>query len=178
MICKHGGLTFIRHNDLRNITAEWLSKVCYDVAIEPPLQPLTGESIEPRSANRQNEARADIHARGFWGQRQSSFFDVRVFHPNARSYCQSSNPSLYRRHELQKKREYGDRIREVEQASFTSLVFTTTGGMGKEAVVFYRRLADLLSRRSSTTYSRTESGLDEVHTVFFTVALCDSVHSW
>ena len=25
------------------ITAEWLSKVCYDVAIEPPLQPLTGE---------------------------------------------------------------------------------------------------------------------------------------
>ena len=79
MICKHGGLTFIHHNDLRNITAEWLSKVCYDVAIEPPLQPLTGESIEPRSANRQDEARADIHARGFWGQRQSAFFDVRVF---------------------------------------------------------------------------------------------------
>ena len=51
MICKHGGLTFIHHNDPRNITTEWLSKVCYDVAIEPPLQPLTGESIEPRSAN-------------------------------------------------------------------------------------------------------------------------------
>jgi len=85
MICKHGGLTFIRHNDIRNITAEWLSKVCYDVAIESPLQPLTGESIEPRSANRQHEARADIHAKGFWGQQQSAFFDVRVFHPNARS---------------------------------------------------------------------------------------------
>ena len=112
-------------------------------------------SIGPRSANRQDEARADIHARGFWGQRQSAFFDVRVFHPNARSYCQSSIPSLYRRQELQKKREYGDRIREVEQASFTPLVFTTTGGMGKEAVVFYRHLSDLLSRRSSTTYSRT-----------------------
>ena len=116
------------------------------MAIEPPLQPLTGESIEPRSANRQDEVRADIHARGFWGQRQSAFFDVRVFHPNAQSYCQSNIPSLYRRHELQKKQEYGDRIREVEQASFTPLVFTTTGGMGKEAVVFYRRLADLLSR--------------------------------
>ena len=114
MICKHGGLTFIRHNDLRNITAEWLSKVCYDVAIEPPLQPLTGESIESRSANRQDEARADIHARGFWRQRQSAFFDVRVFHPNAQSYGQSNIPSLYWRHELQK-REYGDRIREVSR---------------------------------------------------------------
>ena len=155
MICKHGGLTFIRHNDLRNITAERLSKVCYDVAIEPPLQPLTGESVELRSANRQDEARADIHARGFWGQRQSAFFDVRVFHPNARSYCESSIPSLYRCHELQKKQQYGDHIREVEQASFTPLVFTTTGGMGKEALVFYRCLADLLSRRSSTTYSHT-----------------------
>jgi len=136
MICKHGGLTFIWHNDIQNITAEWLSKVCYDVAIEPPLQLLTGESIEPRSANRQDEARADIHMKGFWGQQQSAFFDVRVFHPNARSFCQSSIPSLCRRQEQQKKREYGDRIREVEQASCTSLVFATTGGMRKEAIVF------------------------------------------
>ena len=155
MICKHGGLTFVRHNDIRNITAEWLSKVCCDVAIEPPLQPLTGESIEPRSANQQDEARADIHAKGFWGQRQSAFFDVRVFHPNARSYCHSSIPSLYRHHEQQKKREYADCIREVELASFTPLVFATTGGMGREEVVFYRHLASLLSHRSSTAYSRT-----------------------
>ena len=125
------------------------------MAIELPLQPLTGESIEPRSANRLDEDRADIHARGLWGQRQSAFFDVRVFHPDAWSYCQSCIPSLYRYHELQKKREYGDRIREVEQASFTPLVFTTTGGMVKEAVVFYRRLADQLSHRTSTLYSHT-----------------------
>ena len=31
------------------------------------------------TANRQDEARADIHARGFWGRRQGAFFDVRVF---------------------------------------------------------------------------------------------------
>jgi len=79
MICKHGGLTFIRHNNIWNITAEWLSKVCYDIAIEPPLQPLTVESIEPRSASRRDEARADIHRKGLWGQRQTAFFDVRVF---------------------------------------------------------------------------------------------------
>ena len=73
MICKHGGLTSVCHNALRNTTAEWLSRTCYDVAIEPSLQPLTGEIIEPKTANCQEEARADIHARGFWGQRQSAF---------------------------------------------------------------------------------------------------------
>ena len=35
------------------------------------------------------------------------------------------------------------------------LVFSTTGGMGREALTFYRRLADMLSRHSSTSYSGT-----------------------
>ena len=54
--------------------------------LSPPLQPLSGESITPNSAIRGDDARADIHARGFWGQQQSAFFDIRVFHPNAPSY--------------------------------------------------------------------------------------------
>ena len=76
-----------------------------------------------------------------------------MFHPNAQSYRNTSIPSVYRRHEReqQKKREYGDRVREVELASFTPLVFSTTEGMGKEAVTFYRRLAELLSRRNTMT---------------------------
>ena len=86
------------HNEIRDITAEWLKRVCHDVAIEPPLQPLTGENVVPATANRQDDARADIHAHGFWGHRKSTFFDVRVFHPNARSYRNSSISAVYRRH--------------------------------------------------------------------------------
>ena len=37
------------------------------VAVEPPLQPLHGESFTPNSAALGDGARADIHARGFWG---------------------------------------------------------------------------------------------------------------
>ena len=85
------------------------------------------------------------HARGFWGRRQSAFFDVRVFHPNARSYRNSNISAVYRRQEMMKKREYSDRVREVELASFTPLVFSTTGGMGREGNVFYKRLASLLA---------------------------------
>ena len=62
MICRHGDLTFVRHNEICDLTADWLDKVCHDVAVEPPLQRLTGETIVPATANRQDEAHADIHA--------------------------------------------------------------------------------------------------------------------
>ncbi|XP_065903199.1 tetraspanin-6-like [Dysidea avara] len=121
MICRHGGLTFVRHNDLRDIRAELLSKVCNDVSIEPPLQSLSGEVITPQSANQQDDARADIYARGFWGQRQSAFFDIRVFHPNGQSCRNASIPSVYRRHEQQKKREYGDCVRESTDRDYLDI---------------------------------------------------------
>ena len=44
----------VRHNDLCDIIAESLSKVCNDIAIEPPLQSLSGEVINPQSANQQD----------------------------------------------------------------------------------------------------------------------------
>ena len=46
---------------------------------------------------------------------------------------------------MMKKKEYGDRVQEVELASFTPLVFSATGGMGREGTVFYKQLASLLA---------------------------------
>ena len=60
IICCHGDLTFICHIELRNLTLSWLCEVCYDVAVEPPLQPLTGKALVPPSANHRDDARADI----------------------------------------------------------------------------------------------------------------------
>ena len=62
MVVSHLSITMRYWRDLK-LTAEWLNKVCYDVATEPPLQPLSGEAIVSMTANRQDEARADIHAR-------------------------------------------------------------------------------------------------------------------
>ena len=53
---------------------------------------------------------------------------------------------------MEKKREYGDRVRSVEHGSFTPLVFSTFGGLGREATVFYSRLSDLLSKKHSSPY--------------------------
>ena len=83
-----------------------------------------------------------------------AFFDIRVFHPNASSYHQTQVGSLFCRHELEKKHEYRDRVRSVESASFTPLVFSTFGGLGREASIFYSRLANLLAIRHAIQYSQ------------------------
>ena len=56
---------------------------------------------------------------------------------------------------MAKKRECGDRIREVEYAVFTPLVFSTTGGMGKETTVAYKRLAELIAQKRKSKYGIT-----------------------
>ena len=61
--------------------------------------------------------------------------------------------SAYRRHEQAKKREYGQRVRDVEHGVFTPLVLSTTGGMGKEATTFYKRLADMIAQKRQHPYS-------------------------
>ena len=152
MICHMGGFPTIRHNGIRDITASLLTEVCHNVATEPPLQPLTGEILSARSANTDNHARLDIRARGFWNVAQDAFFDVRVFYPNASSNRSTVISSAYRKHEQAKKREYGQRVRDVEHGVFTPLVLSTNGGMGKEATTFYKRLADMIAQKRQHPY--------------------------
>ena len=64
MICKLGGFITQRHNELRDLEAEFLSMVCSDVEIEPVLQDISGEQLN-RGSNKAQDARLDIHARGF-----------------------------------------------------------------------------------------------------------------
>ena len=61
--------------------------------------------------------------------------------------------SVFRRHEQAKKCEYGERVHEIEHGVFTPLVLSTTGSLGNEATVFYKRLADLLSIKQQKHYS-------------------------
>ena len=51
------------------------------------------------------------------------------------------------------------RIREIENASFTPLVLSATGGLAVEATVFYKRLASLLAMKWDQPYSSTLSWL-------------------
>ena len=50
---------------------------------------------------------------------------------------------------------------EVEQATFTPLVFTITGGVAPECQVYHKRLAELLSAKKGEDYSTTIDVLDK-----------------
>ncbi|XP_073253376.1 uncharacterized protein [Porites lutea] len=156
MVCRHGGLIIQRHDEIRDLEAEMLCMVCTDVETEPVLQEITGEELN-RGANKAPDARLDVHARGFWDRQQSAFFDVRVCHPNADSYRELSPKQIFQLHENEKKRQYSRRVLELEQGTFTPLVFTSTGGMADECKRFHSRLAELLALKKGDDYATTIS---------------------
>lgn len=130
-----------------------MKEVYHDIGLEPPLQPPTGETLRHQSANTDPDARADIRVQGFWTDSRNAFFDTRVFYPHARSYQSRGLPSLYKKFESEKKREYGKRVNAVEHGFFTPLVFSACGGMGREATVVVKRLASALASKRHKTYS-------------------------
>ena len=54
-----------------------------------------------------------------------------------------------------KKRDYEQRVREIEHGSFTPLVMSLTGGLGRAANVCYKRLASLIATKQDQPYSST-----------------------
>ena len=151
--CKKGGFVGRRHNAIRDMTADLLSEVCTDVCVEPHLQELSGETFSFRTANTSREARLDIAARNVWSDNQRAFFDVRVFDPNARRFQNQTLSQAYLANEREKKRHYNERVLEVENGTFTPLVFSVHGGMSPECRVFYKRLSALLSEKRGENYS-------------------------
>ena len=82
-------------------------------------------------------------------------FDVRVFHPHARSYRHRTIQQTFRTHEQEKRRAYETRIRQVDGGSFTPLVFTTAGGAGPAASVFLKHLGSKIAEKKEAPYSQT-----------------------
>ena len=76
---------------------------------------------------------------------------MRICHPNADSYMNRDMVlnQIYRQHETEKKRQCASRVLEVEQATFTPLVFSATGGMAAECKRYHSSY--LLQRRGKAT---------------------------
>ena len=111
--CKRGGFVTLRHNEVRNITANLLSEVCTDVKIEPMLAEMEGELIHERTGNRSRESRLDVSAVNFWVTGQRAFFDIRVFDLSAQRYRNIELTKCYEKNEIEKKRQYNERVLEV-----------------------------------------------------------------
>jgi hypothetical protein len=146
--CMRGGYRTIQHNEVRDVLASVMKEAGFKaVETEPQLQPLTGETFEFKSANKDEDARSDVKCNGFWRPMRMAFFDIKVVSPYARSYASMSSVALYRQAEKSKEREYAERIRNVEHADFNPLIFTTAGGMGPQCHLVVKRLATTLSEK-------------------------------
>ena len=124
--CKSGGYVIMRHNRVRDLEASLMKEVCHNVQIEPLLLPI--ESDGHRSGNVAEKARLDVTGVGVWGAYEKTFLDIRIMHPNSPSYIDKPVERVYIQHENEKKRSYNERVLQVEKASFTPIVMSTSGG--------------------------------------------------
>ena len=138
----------MRHNEIRDTFATLISKVCFDVEIEPKLQSLQGESFVNNSTTIVEDARVDVKANGLWGSRLSrTFFDVKVFNPHAKT-SRRLLKNAYKYHESLKNSKYHQqRVQQVEQSSFCPLIFDCTGGAAPAATGTMQRIAEKFNEK-------------------------------
>ena len=148
MMCPAGGYPMARHNEIRDLLADVMREAVRDVEVEPPLLPYDGERLQGRTANRSAGARLDIRACGFWTRQQDAFFDIRVTHPKASLLSRQEVISQLRTHERMKKRQYGERVTAVDRGTFTPLVFSTSGMIGRECSMALKTLACLIAEKN------------------------------
>ena len=159
MMCQRGGFIIQRHNELHYLEAEMSRMLCNDVEVETVLQEVTGETLN-HAANKARDARLDIHARGFW-ERQRSAFSTFGCVTLMQTLTDLTPKQIYKKYENEKKRQYTERVMEIEQGTFTPLVFTSTGGMADECVKHHSRLAGLIANEEEESFSSAISWIKE-----------------
>ena len=110
----------------------------------------------PRQPNPTNtlgdEAREDVLAHGFWNRGRGTVFNIRICNTDSRSYGNTSPSKILERHAKEKKDKYEtaclDRCRD-----FTPLVYSVDGMASKDEQTAERRIAWLLAKKWSRTYS-------------------------
>ena len=130
----------MRHNNVRNFEAELLAKTHTDVETAPTLPPVAGEKINGLNGD---NARPHIRARGVWRRAQNAFFDVRVTNTNSQSQKHQTTERVLEKKEREKKRQYNNRIMNIEHGTFTPLVFS----------VFHKHIADKIARKTEQSYN-------------------------
>ena len=73
-LARRGGFPTLHHNEVHDFTTSLMLKVCSGVSIEPGLLQLNGKQFMGASAIRDDRARLDMAANGFWGANRECAF--------------------------------------------------------------------------------------------------------
>jgi hypothetical protein len=153
-ICKVGGFIHMRHDEPAKLFAKTCSIVFKDVEREPALEELEGEHMRLKSANVQDDARSDVRAMGFWGNKQNAFFDFKVVYPYAKSYLSQKPKAILQSAANGKKREYEQRVNDVEGGSFTPMIMLSNGAVGSQMVIAIKHLAARVAEKTKQKYAQ------------------------
>ncbi len=157
LTCSVGGYVCMRHNRIRDVEASILRDICKDVRVEPELLPIGDIPVD--CINKSDKARLDVSAVGVNSPMERSMYDIRVTHPSCPSLINKKISKVYEEHEREKKRAYNQRVLQVEKATFTPLVFTTSGGMAPECTKYHKKVAELISKKTKEEYSKVMNHL-------------------
>ncbi|GAX19514.1 hypothetical protein FisN_19Hu089 [Fistulifera solaris] len=149
--CKHGGLVILRHDDVKNEFMSLCAQAYGPKAVrnEPTIHTY---STDNRNAQKEQVLRGDISTYGFWSDRKTTIFDVRVTDTDAPSHKNREPMNVLASQELEKRRLYGKPCMD-HRRDFTPRVFSVDGLMGKQAVAASRQLARKLQKKWKRPYS-------------------------
>ena len=143
--CKKGGLVTARHNEARDLNCDLCTLAgLHQIISEPVLQ-------EP--SDDQPGLRADWKVRGFWEVQRDALFDICIFNADASSLNNQNLQTIFDARKRLKKEKYSA-IAAAKRASFTPIIATCEAIFDKEAEVYMKRLATLLSKKWKSCYSR------------------------
>jgi hypothetical protein len=98
------------------------------------------------------DLRGDLAVHGFWTRGQTAIFDVRVTDTDQPSSRNTDPAKVLLRQEREKKAKYGA-LCIAQRRSFTPLVFSIDGLLGKEVTAATKRLASSLAKKWKRSYS-------------------------
>lgn len=151
-ICQKGGFIHMRHDAAKHLWEKLCSFVWRDVEDEPMLVPLAGEVFQHGSAKKEDSARSDVRVRSFFGACRNAFFEFRAFYAFARTHKFLSPDKLYIKIANERRREYAERVQQVEDADFTPMIISSSGGMGKEMQMALKHLSNKLAGKKQLPY--------------------------
>ena len=126
-----------------------------DVEVEPKLQKIDNEGLNGLTGD---DGRPDIRARGLWRRGQNAFFDIRLTNTNPRSQKHWPVSAILKKHEEEKKGAYNSsRIMNVEHGTFTTFVFSLTGGEGPETSMFHKHIAQKIANKTEEKYEKVQT---------------------
>ena len=82
---------------------------------------------------------------------------MRITNTNSESQRHLPSEKIFTKHESEKKRQYNNRIMNVEYGTFTPLVFSVNGRIAKECLKFHKFVAEKIANKSGCRYEKVLS---------------------